>query len=95
MCTGDHSPCPAVELPGDLVQLHPLPPALPGQAEYVVAVPGQGLLHLVVGPDTLALSHSNTSRQSCFYSGYVQGVASSSVAVSLCQGMVSSTVYVH
>ena len=68
--------------------------SFPPVPEYVFHGLGQ-VFHLVLRPDTLAIPgrQSNLTLQegaSCFYSGYVRGVRRSSVAVSLCKGMVSS-----
>ena len=68
--------------------------SFPPVPEYVFHGLGQ-VFHLVLRPDTMAIPgrQSNLSLPEgagCFYSGYVRGVRRSSVAVSLCKGMVSS-----
>ena len=76
----------------------PFSTSFPAQSEYVFHGLGQEF-HLVLQPDLLALPDRRSSLSlpegaGCFYSGHVRGVELSSVAVSLCRGMVSGVVLV-
>ena len=68
--------------------------SFPPAPEYVFHGLGQ-VFHLVLRADLVAIPgrQSNLSLPEgadCFYSGFIRGVRRSSVAVSLCKGMVSS-----
>ena len=67
--------------------------SFPSQPEYVFHGLGE-VFHLVLRPDSLALPDKSSNLSwpegaGCFYSGHVSGAEQSSVAVSLCRGMVS------
>ena len=71
--------------------------SLVDKAEYIFHGLGQ-MFHLVLSPDTVDIHNNNNNNNNswpgCYYSGYVKGVESSSVGVSICGGLVSMDILV-